>query len=195
MNRILATAGIKMRWFEPVGSAPELVSYPRYWQLWFEQMADPLIPTAHWITVPDEIPSQPIPSLSELGLAPDKKRIPAGGTAARQALNLFLRHQRSCWQLSYPSAEVTTLQNKEAQNKEARQQRVQHPEKLRQTFHHSADFVPHWAGLAEQWHPFVWGNFPVEPCSRSEICFQHPWIYRVWMLWMLKNDNSYALGL
>ncbi|MCJ2544212.1 deoxyribodipyrimidine photo-lyase [Thermostichus vulcanus] len=111
LNRILASAGIKIRWFDPVGSVPEFVSYPRYRQLWFEQMADPLIPTPIQVAVPEEISSEPIPSLAELGLTPDEKRIPAGSTAAaRQTLNLFLRHkaQRYYWQLSYPSAEVTT---------------------------------------------------------------------------------------
>ncbi|MFQ3612680.1 MAG: hypothetical protein SNJ68_03050 [Cyanobacteriota bacterium] len=46
--------------------------------------------------------------------------------------------------------------------KEARQRRVQHLEKLRQTFRHSADLVPHLAGLPEQWLPFGWEQFPSE---------------------------------
>ncbi|MCF2970603.1 DNA photolyase family protein [Synechococcus sp. Nb3U1] len=111
LNRILRAEGIPIRWFEPLGSLPELVAYPHYRQLWFEQMADPLIPTPAQIAVPEEISSEPIPSLAKLGLTPDEKRIPAGGTAAaRQALKQFLRHkaQRYYWQLSYPSAEVTT---------------------------------------------------------------------------------------
>lgn len=111
LNRILRAEGIPIRWFEPLGSLPELVAYPRYRQLWLEQMADPLIPTPAQIAVPEEISSEPIPSLAKLGLTPDEKRIPAGGTAAaRQALKQFLCHkaQRYYWQLSYPSAEVTT---------------------------------------------------------------------------------------
>ncbi|MEN9202682.1 MAG: deoxyribodipyrimidine photo-lyase [Thermostichus sp. DG02_2_bins_29] len=111
LNRVLAATGIPIRWFEPLGSLPELVAYPRYRQFWFEQMAEPLIPTPAHLSVPEEIPSEPIPSLAELGLTPDGKRIPTGGTeAARQALRQFLRHKarRYYWQLSYPSAEVTT---------------------------------------------------------------------------------------
>jgi deoxyribodipyrimidine photo-lyase len=111
VNRALAAAGMKIRWFEPPGSVPELMPYPRYRQWWFQAMADPQVPTPTQVSVPPEIPSDRLPTLAQLQHTPDGKSIPPGGTvAARSLLKDFLTHKRDryYWQLSYPSAEATT---------------------------------------------------------------------------------------
>jgi deoxyribodipyrimidine photo-lyase len=111
VNRALAAAGMKIRWFEPPGSVPELMPYPRYRQRWFQAMADPQVPTPTQVSVPPEIPSDRLPTLAQLQHTPDGKAIPPGGTvAARSLLKDFLTHKRDryYWQLSYPSAEATT---------------------------------------------------------------------------------------
>jgi deoxyribodipyrimidine photo-lyase len=111
VNRALAAAGMKIRWFEPPGSVPELMPYPRYRQRWFQAMADPQVPTPTQVSVPPDIPSDRLPTLAQLQHTPDGKAIPPGGTvAARSLLKDFLTHKRDryYWQLSYPSAEATT---------------------------------------------------------------------------------------
>lgn len=111
VNRALAAAGMKIRWFEPPGSVPDLMPYPRYRQCWFEAMAQPLVPTPTQVTVPPQVPSDRLPTLAQLQHQADGKPIPAGGTlAARSLLADFLAHKRDryYWQLSYPSAEITT---------------------------------------------------------------------------------------
>ncbi|MEM6598457.1 MAG: deoxyribodipyrimidine photo-lyase, partial [Cyanobacteria bacterium P01_C01_bin.69] len=38
LNQALARENLKIRWFEPQGGTPELMSYPEYRQLWYQQM-------------------------------------------------------------------------------------------------------------------------------------------------------------
>ncbi|MGK7909841.1 MAG: FAD-binding domain-containing protein [Synechococcus sp.] len=111
LNQALAKEGMKIRWFEPPGTTPELVPYPDYRKLWYTQMREPLIPAPSTISVPLAVLSQPIPTLTDLGLVPDGKPIPPGGSEpARQLLQEFLAEKtdRYYWQLSYPGAEATS---------------------------------------------------------------------------------------
>ncbi|MGF1496242.1 MAG: FAD-binding domain-containing protein [Elainellaceae cyanobacterium] len=111
LNQGLAAAGMKIRWFEPPATTPDLIPYPDYRELWFRDMGQEMVPTPSPITVPDEILSEPLPSLSGLGLIADGKPLPPGGTApARQLLKDFLMEKtdRYYWQLSYPGAEATS---------------------------------------------------------------------------------------
>ncbi len=111
LNRALASQDLKIRWFEPLGTTPDLVAYPDYRELWYADMAAELIPTPNRIDVPTEISSAAIPSLVELGHRADGKPIPPASIHdARQLLQDFLEQKsdRYYWQLSYPSAEATT---------------------------------------------------------------------------------------
>ena len=111
LNRSLAAQDLKIRWFEPLGAVAELMPYPDYRDRWFDEMKADRVPTPARVRVPDPISSEPLPSLSDLGLIADGKPIPPGGTeAARQLLQEFLQEKvdRYYWQLSYPSAEATT---------------------------------------------------------------------------------------
>ncbi len=111
LNQALATAGMKIRWFEPPGSLAELLSYPAYRQRWYGQMGEPQVPRPQRVAVPPEISSEPLPSLTQLGHEADGKPLPAASTAAARALlQTFLEEKadRYYWQLSYPSAVVTT---------------------------------------------------------------------------------------
>lgn len=110
LNQALADQQMKIRWFEPAASSGELMAYPRYRQWWHREMAA-VIPTPVRVEVPAEVPSDPLPQLQSLGHRPDQKPIPEGGTkAARQLLQKFFAEKadRYYWQLSYPSAEITT---------------------------------------------------------------------------------------
>jgi deoxyribodipyrimidine photo-lyase len=111
VNRSLTAAGMKIRWFEPPGSIPELIPYPRYRQRWFRAMAAPQVPAPPRLTVPETVTCDRLPTLQDLNHFPDEKPLPVGGTAAaRSHLAAFLsdKSDRYYWQLSYPSAEVTT---------------------------------------------------------------------------------------
>lgn len=111
LNRALADQGMKIRWFEPAASLPGLVPYPAYRQQWYAAMAAPMTPVPPRVQVPEEIASEPLPTLAELGHLADGKPLPPGGTVpARELLQAFLEHKsdRYYWQLSYPSAEATT---------------------------------------------------------------------------------------
>ncbi|MEO1094581.1 MAG: FAD-binding domain-containing protein [Cyanobacteria bacterium J06638_28] len=111
LNQSLAQQGMKIRWFEPPASVPELLPYPQYRLRWFRDMAAPLVPEPEQVSVPPEIVSEPLPTLQALDHVPDRKHVPQGGTiAARQLLTDFLsdKSDRYYWQLSYPSAEATT---------------------------------------------------------------------------------------
>ncbi|WP_204139356.1 deoxyribodipyrimidine photo-lyase [Halomicronema sp. CCY15110] len=111
LNRALTEQGMKIRWFEPPASLNELIPYPRYRSRWYRDMAAPLVPLPPQIDVPQDLPSDPLPSLETLEHMADGKSIPPGGTAAaRQLLADFLsdKSDRYYWQLSYPSAEATT---------------------------------------------------------------------------------------
>lgn len=111
LNRSLAEQDLKIRWFEPLGSTPDLIPYPAYRDLWYAHMEASLLPTPTRIEVPDDILSDPLPTLAELGHQPDGKPIPPATIhAARQLLQAFLaeKSDRYYWQLSYPSAEATT---------------------------------------------------------------------------------------
>ncbi|HEY9648499.1 MAG TPA: deoxyribodipyrimidine photo-lyase [Chroococcidiopsis sp.] len=111
LNLALADQHMKIRWFEPLATTPDLIAYPRYRDLWFTHMqADP-VPVPARVRVPAEVTSEPVPTLAELGLVPDEKPIPPGGAApARAILADFLAEKtdRYYWQLSYPGAEATS---------------------------------------------------------------------------------------
>lgn len=111
LNQALAAAGMKIRWFDPPGSLPDLVPYPAYRRRWHEQMGEELAPCPPAVAVPPEVISEAWPQLPHLGHRSDGKPIPSASTAAAQTLlQDFLEDKapRYYWQLSYPSAEVTT---------------------------------------------------------------------------------------
>ena len=111
LNRVLEAQQMKIRWFEPTAGTPELMPYPDYRDFWVAEMQERMVPIPRWVDVPPMVHSEPLPSLTELGLLPDSKPIPpASSTAARQLLQNFLDEKvdRYYWQLSYPGAEVTT---------------------------------------------------------------------------------------
>ncbi|MEO1209193.1 MAG: deoxyribodipyrimidine photo-lyase [Cyanobacteria bacterium J06638_20] len=111
VNQALNQSGMKIRWLEPAGTTPELMPYPRYRELWYLHMAQPQIPAPSQVDVPDALASEPIPTLADLGMEPDGKPIPPGGTdPARELLQRFYEEkiEHYYWQLSYPSAEATT---------------------------------------------------------------------------------------
>ena len=111
LNQVLAERQMKIRWFEPTAGTPDLMPYPDYRDFWFSEMKAALVPTPSQIHLPPNLLSESLPTLNELGLIPDRKPIPPGGTAAaRQFLDEFLEEKvdRYYWQLSYPGAEVTT---------------------------------------------------------------------------------------
>jgi deoxyribodipyrimidine photo-lyase len=111
LNRALDTAAMRIRWFEPTAGTGDLLAYPDYRRLWYQTMAEPLIPVPETIVVPTDLPSDGIPDLGRLGLLADRKVIPPAGTgAARHLLQQFLTEKtdRYYWQLSIPSAEATS---------------------------------------------------------------------------------------
>jgi deoxyribodipyrimidine photo-lyase len=111
LNHTLEDQNLRIRWFEPTAGTSELMTYSDYRKFWFKEMNAEMLPTPNRIFVPDELSSEPIPKLTDLGLLPDKKPIPPAGTqAAREFLQEFLteKSDRYYWQLSYPSAEATT---------------------------------------------------------------------------------------
>lgn len=111
LNQALEQDGLKIRWFEPPGTTPDLLPYPRYRDLWYLQMSEAMIPAPTAVVVPDSVTGEMIPTLKTLGLESDGKTIPPGGTAvARQLLQKFYNEkiERYYWQLSYPGAEATT---------------------------------------------------------------------------------------
>jgi len=110
LNQALSEEGLKVRWFEPVGTTPELVEYPQYRQLWYRQMRSPQIPTPQTIDVPPDIPSDQLPTLTQLEHTASAMQIPPGGSAEAR-LNLFFdqgKAERYYWQLSYPGANATS---------------------------------------------------------------------------------------
>ncbi len=117
VSRSLAAAGIPLRWLEPPGGCAELVSYPHYRRHWHGQMAlEPLSAPSRIATPAPEIlgqgPEPTLPTLAALGLRADGKPIPAAGSeAALERLAEFCAGgaaARYFWQLSQPSARVTT---------------------------------------------------------------------------------------
>ncbi len=111
INVALAERQMRIRWFEPAGSINELVVYPKYRDRWFADMTEAIASTPQSITVPEDIFSQDLPTLTQLGHIPDGKIVPNGGTEpARSLLKEFFdtKAERYYWQLSYPSAEATT---------------------------------------------------------------------------------------
>ncbi|WNZ47686.1 deoxyribodipyrimidine photo-lyase [Leptolyngbya boryana CZ1] len=111
LNQVLVEQGLKIRWFEPSGAASELMDYRDYRKLWYRDMSAEMLSTPLNIPTPEDIASEPIPKLTDLGLVPDGKLIPPAGTsAARDILGQFLNEKldRYYWQLSYPGAEVTS---------------------------------------------------------------------------------------
>jgi deoxyribodipyrimidine photo-lyase len=117
VSRTLAQAGIPLRWLEPPGGCPDLLSYPAYRRVWHGQMARPPLPAPGRIaTPPAQHPAEgaatALPDLAELGLHADGKPLPEAGTAA--ALERLQRFcgggaaERYFWQLSQPAARITT---------------------------------------------------------------------------------------
>jgi deoxyribodipyrimidine photo-lyase len=115
VSRSLAAAGIPLRWLEPAGATGELMPYSSWSHQWHQAMASPALPAPEQLVVPapsSALPDQPVPSLEALGLRPDAKPIPPGGSAAAlHRLEQFCEGA-ACrtyyWELSYPSAKVTT---------------------------------------------------------------------------------------
>jgi deoxyribodipyrimidine photo-lyase len=111
LNAALAAEHMKIRWFEPQGAVPDLIPYPQYRDRWYREMRADRVPVPSRVQVPADLESEVIPTLKDLGHETDRKPIPPGGTQpARQYLQEFLseKSDRYYWQLSYPSAEVTT---------------------------------------------------------------------------------------
>ena len=111
LNRAMAAQDFKIRWFEPLGTVPDLIPYPHYRDAWFAEMTADRVPTPAQIRVPADIASEPFPTVQALGHLPDPKPLPSASTqSARQLLQDFLNHKtdRYYWQLSYPAAEATT---------------------------------------------------------------------------------------
>ncbi len=112
LNQALHQEELKIRWFEPAGTTPELMGYPQYRQLWYRQMRSPQIPAPQTIDVPADIPSDELPTPAQLSHTVSALRIPPGGTAeARKLLRLFFdqgKAERYYWQLSYPGANATS---------------------------------------------------------------------------------------
>ncbi|MBW4580160.1 MAG: DNA photolyase family protein [Tildeniella nuda ZEHNDER 1965/U140] len=111
LNHALAQDDLKIRWFEPLATTAELIPYPQYRDLWYADMNADIVPIPAHVRVPDDITSEPLPTLTDVGHLPDSKLIPPAGTqAARKMLQEFLdeKTERYYWQLSYPSAEATT---------------------------------------------------------------------------------------
>ena len=111
LNQVLADRQMKIRWFEPPASRNDLMAYPKYRQWWYQEMSVPVVPAPARVEVPTEINSDKLPDLVQLGHQSDGKPLPLGSTrVARQLLQQFLaeKSDRYYWQLSYPSAEITT---------------------------------------------------------------------------------------
>ncbi|MBD2462151.1 deoxyribodipyrimidine photo-lyase [Oscillatoria sp. FACHB-1407] len=111
LNQALQERQMKIRWFEPAGTTPDLIPYPRYRDLWYLHMQENPIPPPSRVCVPESVQSEPLPTLAELGLFADDKPIPPGGIEpARQLLREFLdeKTDRYYWQLSYPGADATS---------------------------------------------------------------------------------------
>ncbi|MEO0867874.1 MAG: deoxyribodipyrimidine photo-lyase [Cyanobacteria bacterium J06642_11] len=111
LNQALADRQIKIRWFEPAASCERLMAYPRYRQWWYQEMAQPVVPTPSQVNVSPEVVGEPLPTLDALGHLADGKPQPVASTAAaRGLLQKFLSEKadRYYWQLSYPSAEITS---------------------------------------------------------------------------------------
>ena len=115
VSHTLASAGIPMRWVEPAGATGELMTNGAWNRQWHGAMASAALPAPERLVVPapsSALPDRPVPSLEDLGLKPDGKPIPPGGTAAAlERLEQFCKGPASrtyYWELSYPSARVTT---------------------------------------------------------------------------------------
>ncbi|MEM9483939.1 MAG: FAD-binding domain-containing protein [Cyanobacteria bacterium P01_F01_bin.116] len=111
LTQALADAQMKIRWFEPAASSAALMAYPQYRQWWYQEMSAPMLPAPPRVEVPQDAIGETLPELSQLGHQADGKPTPEGSIrAARQLLQTFLREKadRYYWQLSYPSAEITT---------------------------------------------------------------------------------------
>ncbi|MGL5081197.1 MAG: FAD-binding domain-containing protein [Microcoleaceae cyanobacterium] len=111
LNQVLEQKLMKIRWFEPTTGTSSLMPYPQYREWWFSQMRELIPPAPQQVTVPEEVRSEALPTLADLGLLEDGKPIPPAGTgAARKLLQDFLDHKTRdyYWQLSYPGAEATT---------------------------------------------------------------------------------------
>ena len=111
LNKALAQENLKIRWFEPLATTDELMPYPAYRDLWFDDMNAAMVPTPGHVHVSTDVMSEPLPTLTDVGHLPDAKQIPPAGTqAARNFLQEFLHEKAESyyWQLSYPSAEATT---------------------------------------------------------------------------------------
>ena len=116
VNRRLAAEGIPIRWIEPSGASPDLLSYTAWRRQWQAAMQEPQPTLPGRLPLPalaaTALPDQPIPDLKELGLPASRTPLPPAGTAAAlERLNSFCDGPASrsyFWELSYPSARVTS---------------------------------------------------------------------------------------
>lgn len=111
INQVFEREQLRIRWFDCPGLIKELVDYPAYRDLWFQGMQGSIHPIPKEISTPPGIDTESIPTLQTLGLIPDNKPIPEGGSAAAyRLLKQFLDNSltRYHWQLSYPAADVTS---------------------------------------------------------------------------------------
>jgi deoxyribodipyrimidine photo-lyase len=111
INQVLEREQLRIRWFDCPGLTKDLIEYPAYRDLWFQEMRAPILPIPKEIITPPAIQTEPIPTLKDLGLIPDGKPIPEGGSAAAyKLLKHFLNNSltRYHWQLSYPAADITS---------------------------------------------------------------------------------------
>ncbi|PSR17062.1 deoxyribodipyrimidine photolyase, partial [filamentous cyanobacterium CCP3] len=67
LNQAIAQQSLKIRWFEPAASVPDLVPYPEYREIWNREMGQPLVPTPAQVLVPPEFPTELLPNLAALG--------------------------------------------------------------------------------------------------------------------------------
>lgn len=109
--KCLTERQMRIRWFEPPASIDDLIAYPKYRDRWYADMNSAIAPSPLEISVPEQVKSDRLPTLIELGHQPDQKFIPEGGIEpARLLLKEFFETKAKSyyWQLSYPSAEATT---------------------------------------------------------------------------------------
>ncbi|QEY31365.1 deoxyribodipyrimidine photolyase [Synechococcus sp. RSCCF101] len=110
----LGPLGVRLRWFDPPGSTPDLLSHSHWRRLWIASMAMPILEAPARLPPPPQSPqgATRIPSLSALGLPPSDVPQPEAGTdAARERLRSFLEDGASetyYWQLSEPAARVSS---------------------------------------------------------------------------------------
>lgn len=115
LTNILAAENIPMRWVEPAGATNTLMAYSHWSRQWHQAMASKVLPVPERIAMPPcghRLANDRLPTLEELGLCSNTTPVPAGGSAAALArLEAFCSGAAArtyYWELSYPSARVTS---------------------------------------------------------------------------------------